>query len=80
MRRRDQRKWNRGFTLVETLAAVAVLVILLGLGSVAVAYYRDYLRITELDNAAREIYMAAEHRAVLLSGSRRLGGDRKSVV
>lgn len=74
MRRRDQRKWNRGFTLVETLAAVAVLVILLGLGSVAVVYYRDYLRITELDNAAREIYMAAEHRAVLLSGSRRLGG------
>lgn len=74
MRRRDQRKWNSGFTLVETLAAVAVLVILLGLGSVAAAYYRDYLRITELDNAAREIYMAAEHRAVLLSGSRRLGG------
>ena len=74
MRRCDRRKWNSGFTLVETLAAVAVLVILLGLGSVAVAYYRDYLRIAELDNAAREIYMAAEHRAVLLSGSRRLGG------
>ena len=44
MRRRDQRKWNRGFTLVETLAAVAVLVILLGLGSVAVAYYRESRR------------------------------------
>lgn len=74
MRRCSRRKWNSGFTLVETLAAVAVLVILLGLGSVAAAYYRDYLRITELDNAAREIYLAAEHRAVLLSGSRRLGG------
>lgn len=74
MRNYSRKKWNSGFTLVETLAAVAVLVILLGLGSVAVAYYRDYLRITELDNAAREIYMAAEHRAVLLSGSRRLGG------
>lgn len=74
MRRCDRRKWNSGFTLVETLAAVAVLVILLGLGSVAVAYYRDYLRIAELDNAAREIYMAAEHQAVLLSGSQRLGG------
>lgn len=70
----NQGKWNNGFTFVETLAAVAVLVILLGLGSVAVAYYRDYLRITELDNAAREIYMAAEHRAVLLTGSQRLGG------
>ena len=84
MSRYSRRKWNSGFTLVETLAAVAVLVILLGLGAVAAAYYRDCLRITELDNAAREIYMAAEHRAVLLSGSRRLGGlveeDEKLVL
>jgi len=65
-------KWNGGFSFVEALAAVAILVILLGLSSVAVAYYRDYLKITELDNAAREIYMAAENRAVLLSGNQHL--------
>lgn len=59
-------KGNSGFTLVETLAVVAVLVILLGLSAVGVAHYRDLLKITELDNAAREIYMAAENRAVLL--------------
>ena len=63
---------NRGFSLVETLAVVAILVILLSLSAVAAAYYRDYLKITELDNAAREIYMAAENRAVLLDGGGQL--------
>nr|WP_325212808.1 type II secretion system protein [uncultured Oscillibacter sp.] len=65
---------NRGFSLVETLAVVAILVILLSLSFVAAAYYRDYLKITELDNAAREIYMAAENRAVLLNGGGQLDG------
>lgn len=63
---------NRGFSLVETLAVVAIMVILLGISAVAAAYYRDYLKITELDNAAREIYMAAENRAVLLDGGGQL--------
>lgn len=72
MRKRVEHKRNSGFSLVETLAAVAILVILLSLSAVAVAYYRDYLTITELDNAAREIYMAAENRAVLLDGGSQL--------
>lgn len=58
-----------GFTLLETLLTVAVLVILLGLSAVGVVRYRDPLKITELDNAARAIYMAAENRAVLLQNS-----------
>ena len=73
MRKRIADKRNSGFSLVETLAAVAILVILLSVSAVAAAYYRDYLKITELDNAAREIYMAAENRAVLLDGGRQLG-------
>lgn len=72
MRKRIADKRNSGFSLVETLAAVAILVILLSVSAVAAAYYRDYLKITELDNAAREIYMAAENRAVLLDGGRQL--------
>lgn len=64
---RDNR--HGGFTLLETLLTVAVLVILLGLSAVGVAYYRDPLKITELDNTARAIYMAAENRAVLLQNS-----------
>lgn len=66
---------SRGFSLVEMLAVVAILVILLGISMVAAAGYRDMLKITELDNAAREIYMAAENRAVLLSGARRLSNQ-----
>lgn len=66
---------SRGFSLVEMLAVVAILVILLGISMVAAAGYRDLLKITELDNAAREIYMAAENRAVLLSGVRRLSNQ-----
>lgn len=62
-------KGSGGFTLVETLLVTAILVILLGLSLVGAAYYRDYLKITELDNEAREIFMAAENRAVLLENS-----------
>ena len=67
-----RRNRNSGFSVVEMLAVVAILVILLGISMVSVLRYRDLLEITELDNAAREIYMAAENRAVLLSGAKRL--------
>ena len=62
-------KRHGGFTLIETLLVTAILMILLGLSLVGVARYRDYLKITELDNEAREIFMAAENRAVLLENS-----------
>lgn len=66
---------NSGFTVVEMLAVVAIIIILLGVSAVAAVRCRDLLKITELDNAAREIYMAAENRAVLLSGARRLNSQ-----
>ena len=72
MKRRPSYNRNGGFSLVEMLAVVAILVILLGVSAVAAARYKDYLKITELDNAAREIYLAAENRASLLNSSRRL--------
>ena len=43
MVQRFENKGSRGFSLVETLAVVAILVILLSLSAVAAAYYRDYL-------------------------------------
>ncbi len=72
MRNNTHNNRNSGFSMVEMMAAVAILIILLGISSVAAAYYVDYLKITELDNAAREIYMAAENRAGLLSSNQRL--------
>ena len=60
---------NGGFTLLEVLLTVAIVVILLAFSIVGIAQYRDHLKLTELDNAARDIYMAAENRAVLLQNS-----------
>lgn len=82
MKFKTAKKRNNGFTLVEMLAVTAIVVILLAVGMVAVVHYARWLRITELDNSAREIYLAAENRAVLLSAGGRLeaqvvqaGGD-----
>ena len=72
MKRRMRSNRNSGFTLVEMLATVGILVILLAVSAVAVTSYVDELKIAELDNAAREIYMAAENRAVLLSVAERM--------
>ena len=60
--------------MVEALATIGILAVLLGVSVVGVARYRDALKIAELDNAARAIYMAAENRAVLLSSARRMDG------
>lgn len=67
-----RKRGQAGFTLTETLLAAAVVLILLAVSGVAVVVYRNYLRITELDHAAREIYMAAQNRAVLLKNRGRL--------
>ena len=71
MRRETNGKRNSGFTLVEMLAVTAIVVILLAVGMVSVVRYARWLEITELDNTAREIYLAAENRAVLLSAGGR---------
>lgn len=72
MKRKANGKRNSGFTLVEMLAVTAIVVILLAVGMVALVHYVRWLEITELDNSAREIYLAAENRAVLLMNSGKL--------
>lgn len=72
MKFKTSKKRNDGFTLVEMLAVTAIVAILLAIGIVAVVHYARWLHITELDNTAREIYLAAENRAVLLSAGGRL--------
>lgn len=61
------KKENGGFTLVEMLAVTAILMILFAVGAVQVVRNSRFLKITELDNMAREIYLAAENRAMLLA-------------
>lgn len=58
---------------MEALLAVCLLLVLLGVSAVGVAAVRR-LKVAELDNAAREIYMAAQNQAVLLSANGCLAG------
>ena len=70
MKNRRQNRRNSGFTVVEMLAVVAIMIILMAVSAVSVISYMDKLTLTELDNAAREIYLAAENRAVLIGPQR----------
>ena len=56
-------KKNRaGFTLAELLLTVAILVILFGIGFVAVTAYLRNLRLNEMDWTAKEIFIAAQNQ------------------
>ena len=66
---RKIRSHQSGFTLVEMLVTVIIIVILLSVSVICINKYRKQLKITELDNAAKQIYIAAQNRAILLKGS-----------
>lgn len=72
MENRARCKQNSGFTLVEVLATVAIMIILLSVSAVSIGQSMDTMKLTELDNAAWSIYMAAQNRAVRLSNAKRL--------
>lgn len=52
---------NRGFTLAEMLLVVAILTILTAVAAPNVAKYAKGIKLRELDDSARAIYMAAQH-------------------
>ena len=58
--RRNQRK-HGGFTLAELLIVIAIVAIVSGFGFVAVVQHQRTLKLTEMDNIAREIYVAAQN-------------------
>lgn len=74
MRTQNDRKHQRGFTVQEMLLVILISVILLSLSLVGIVTYLRHLQIQELDNGAREIFLAAQNRAILLSGGQRLEG------
>ena len=55
-----------GFTMAEMLVAVGILVILLGVAIPSVVSIRANLKMTELDDCAREIFAAAQNRLTAL--------------
>ena len=64
-------KDSRGFTLLETLLAVAIVAVLLGLSIMGVIAVQKELRQRELDSKAEIIYMAAQNRLTELTASGR---------
>lgn len=72
MEKGTKMRQNDGFMLVEMLVVAAISVVLMAVGFVEVARTSRALKIQELDNMARAIYMAAENRAVTLFRSGRL--------
>lgn len=63
---------QKGFTIHEMLLVVAISIVLLAVSVVGILTYMRYLRLTELDNSAKEIFLAAQNRAVLLRSSQQL--------
>ena len=53
---------KRGFTLMETIVVVAILVILFALSVTGLAALKKGLRQRELDSKAEILYMAAQNR------------------
>lgn len=58
---RNNKRRNKGFTLAELLIVVAITVILATFGFVEVAANQRKLKRTEMDNIAREIFVAAQN-------------------
>lgn len=58
---RDRRHENLGFTMTEMLLVVAIIVILSAIGFVAIVDHMHNLKLTEMDNTAREIFTGAQN-------------------
>lgn len=56
------KKSKSGFTLAELLLAIAIMVILFGIGFVAVSAYLKNLRLNEMDWTAKEIFIASQNQ------------------
>jgi len=69
---------EKGFTMLEVLVTVAILAVLLAIATPEVVRLSRNLKMTELDDIAREIYVSAQSRAISLSVSGQLsqvGGE-----
>lgn len=55
-------KQNHAFTMLEMLIAVAVMIVLLGVSVLGISRLASDLKITELDNHAKTIYLEAQNQ------------------
>ncbi len=82
MRGRLQRKLNNksGFTLAETLVALAISIILLAITMVGILHYYKNMKLTEMDNTAKEIFIAAQNHLTAADASGELKRYRETAL
>lgn len=65
---------QHGFTVQEMLLVILISLVLLAVSVVGIITYMRYLQLAQLDNSAKEIFLAAQNRAILLRSSQQLNG------
>ena len=71
---------NGGFSLVEMLIVVAIMVVLLAVGIPSLFGLVRNLKMTELDGFAREIYVEVQNRLVSMKASGELSNFRQELA
>ena len=69
---------NAGFTMAELLTVVAILAVLAAIAGIAVANYLRDITLTEYDNAAKSIYIAAQNNLADLQANGEWTGESET--
>lgn len=72
-------KQNKAFTLLETLIAVAVMVVLLGISVLGITNLTTGLKMAELDEYAKIVYLEAQNQLGIMEVEGALGAYHKEI-
>lgn len=76
---KQNKRNNRGFTLAEMLIGVAILVVLMSIAIPGAVAFQRKLHMAELDDYARQIFMAAQSEMTNMKASGRLDVYKKAI-
>ena len=76
---KQNKRKNRGFTLAEMLIGVAILVVLMSIAIPGAVAFQRKLHMAELDDYARQIFMAAQSEMTNMKASGRLDVFNKTI-
>ena len=68
---------KKGFTLAELLVVLGITVILFSIGLVALLHYSNVLKLMEMDNTAKELFISAQNHLTQAETSGQLAKDVK---